>query len=199
MSDYPRSLERLLEELQQLPTVGPKTASRLAFYILGAPEERVRSLAEAMVKVKDAIHPCKRCGNISEGDLCEICQDSRRSGKTLCVVANTRDLMAMEASNEYSGQYHVLGGLISPLDGVGPEQLSIESLLERVRTEPVEELILATNPTVQGEATALYIKERVKKLDVRVTRLASGLPIGADLEYADPLTLSRALSNRRPL
>lgn len=197
MSKYPQSLEHLLEQLQQLPTVGPKTASRLAFYLLDASKERVEALAKAMVEVKVRLRACSKCGNIAEGDLCEICQDGRRDETTICVVANTRDLMAMENSGEYAGLYHVLGGLISPLDGIGPEQLNIASLQERLAKEPVREIILAINPTVSGEATALYLKNSLRADQVRITRLASGLPMGADLEYADPLTLSRALGNRQ--
>ena len=197
MSKYPQSLERLLEQLQQLPTVGPKTASRLAFYLLSASKERVATLATAMMEVKERLRACTRCGNIAEDDLCEICRDRRRDETTICVVANTRDLMAMENSGEYAGLYHVLGGLISPLDGIGPEQLNIASLQERLAKEPVKEVILATNPTVPGEATALYLKNILSNNKVKITRLASGLPMGADLEYADPLTLSRALGNRQ--
>ncbi len=198
MSSYPQSLEHLLEELQQLPTVGPKTASRLAFYLLGAPKERVEALARAMIEVKERLTACTRCGNLAQGQLCEICSDPRRDARLLCVVANTRDLMAMESSGEYTGLYHVLGGLISPLDGIGPAELNVGKLVERLKLEPVEELIIATNPTVPGEATALYLKDLLKhRTELSVTRLASGLPMGADLEYADPLTLSRALNNRR--
>ncbi|MGM9992287.1 MAG: recombination mediator RecR [Candidatus Bruticola sp.] len=199
MSKFPKSLELLLEQLQQLPTVGPKTASRLAFYLLGASRERVEALARAMVEVKVRLRACSRCGNLAEGDLCEICRSSGRSTDTLCVVANARDLMAIESSGEYAGLYHVLGGLISPLDGIGPEQLNIDSLQERLKQEPIKEVILATNPTVPGEATALYLKNILSNCNIKLTRLASGLPMGADLEYADPLTLSRALGNRRPL
>ncbi|MGM9998150.1 MAG: recombination mediator RecR [Candidatus Bruticola sp.] len=199
MSKFPKSLERLLEQLQQLPTVGPKTASRLAFYLLGASRERVEALARAMVEVKVRLNACSRCGNLAEGELCEICRSPGRSADTICVVANARDLMAMENSGEYAGLYHVLGGLISPLDGIGPEQLNIDSLQERLSREPIKEVILATNPTVPGEATALYIKNILSGSGVKLTRLASGLPMGSDLEYADPLTLSRALGNRCPL
>ena len=188
-----------MEQLQQLPTVGPKTASRLAFYLLDASKERVLALAKAMVEVKERLRACTRCGNIAEDDLCEICRDRRRDETTICVVANTRDLMAMENSGEYAGLYHVLGGLISPLDGIGPEQLNIASLQERLAKEPVREIILATNPTVSGEATALYLKNILGNNQVKITRLASGLPLGAALEYADPLTRSRAIGNRQLL
>lgn len=199
MAKYPASLERLIYELQFLPGIGPKSASRLAFYLLGAPEERIRALAQAMLDVKARLTSCARCGNLAEGELCEICRDPRRNPKLICVVANTRDLMAMEGAGEYKGLYHVLGGLISPLDGVGPDQLNIDSLLARLQSEPIEEVILSTNPTVSGEATALYINSIIKDIGVTVTRLASGLPIGADLEYTDPMTISRAFSNRRPI
>ena len=168
MSSYPQSLEHLLEELQQLPTVGPKTASRLAFYLLGAPKERVEALARAMIEVKERLTACTRCGNLAQGQLCEICSDPRRDARLLCVVANTRDLMAMESSGEYTGLYHVLGGLISPLDGIGPAELNVGKLVERLKLEPVEELIIATNPTVPGEATALYLKDLLKLLQVDI-------------------------------
>lgn len=198
MSKYPRSLERLMGELQYLPSVGPKTAARLAFHLLEAPLERVQALAQALKEVKERLTSCRCCGNLAEGELCPICQDPDREPQTLCLVANTRELMAMENSGQYRGLYHVLGGLISPLDGIGPEELNLASLLERLKREPIQEIIVATNPTVAGEATALYLKELLQGKGVRLTRLASGLPIGANLEYTDPLTLSRALDNRRP-
>ena len=198
MSKYPRSLERLMGELQYLPSVGPKTAARLAFHLLEAPLERVQALAQALKEVKERLTSCRRCGNLAEGELCPICQDPDREPQTLCLVANTRELMAMENSGQYRGLYHVLGGLISPLDGIGPEELNLASLLERLKREPIQEIIVATNPTGAGEATALYLKELLQGKGVRLTRLASGLPIGANLEYTDPLTLSRALDNRRP-
>ncbi|MBQ7529885.1 recombination protein RecR [bacterium] len=197
---FPRSLETLLNELEYLPTVGPKTAARLAFHILEAPSSRVQALAQAIIDVKEKLQKCTRCGNLAEGELCEICRDGRRNEQTICVVANARDLMAMESSGEYKGLYHVLGGLISPLDGVGPEQLNLASLFNRVKNENVKELIIATNPTIQGEATALYIKKILKSgKEILITRLASGLPMGANLEYSDPLTLSRAICNRVPM
>lgn len=197
---FPKALESLLNELQYLPTVGPKTASRLAFHILEAPANRAQALAQAILDVKEKLRNCIRCGNLAEGELCEICKNGRRNEQTICVVANSRDLMAMESSGEYKGLYHVLGGLISPLDGIGPEQLNLTSLFQRVEREDVRELIIATNPTIQGEATALYIKKILKNNNkILVTRLASGLPMGANLEYSDPLTLSRAICNRVPM
>ncbi len=197
--EYPEPLERLVEELQRLPTVGPKTALRLAFHLLSAPVEEVEDLAAAMVDVKRKLVSCQRCGNLSERGTCALCRDPRRDPSTLCVVATVRDLMAVERTREYRGLYHVLGGLISPLDGVGPGQLRIGSLVERLDSEPVAELLVATNPTVAGEATALYLHRLLGNRALRITRLALGLPIGADLEYADEVTLGRALSGRREM
>lgn len=197
MQNYPESLERLIEELQHLPTVGPKTAQRLAFHVLSQPASQARALAEALIEVKEAITACPRCGNLAEGGECLICRDPSRDPSLLCVVATVRDLMALENSQAYHGLYHVLGGLISPLDGIGPDDLKIKALLERLRTTDVKEVIIATNPTVPGEATALYLRQIFKdQPGLKVTRPASGLPMGADMEYADELTLSRALSNR---
>lgn len=196
---YPEPLERLVEELQRLPTVGPKTALRLAFHLLTAPPEEVEALASAMLEVQRKLRPCSRCGNLSDQELCGPCRDPRRDASTLCVVATVRDLMAVERTREFRGLYHVLGGLISPLEGVGPGQLRIGPLLERLDSTPVQELILATNPTVAGEATALYLHRLVAERPVRVTRLALGLPMGSDLEYADEVTLGRALSGRRQM
>ncbi len=197
--DYPEPLERLVQELQRLPTVGPKTAVRLAFHLLGAPIGEVEALASAMVDVKSKLGACQRCGNLSDRSLCSLCRDPRRDTSSLCVVATARDLMAVERTREFRGLYHVLGGLISPLDGIGPGELRIAALLERLDSEPVVEMVVATNPTVAGEATALYLHRLVRDRPVKVTRLALGLPVGADLEYADEVTLGRALSGRREM
>lgn len=199
MASFPEPLERLVEELQRLPTIGPKTALRLAFHLLGAPTAEVEALARAMVEVKERLGPCARCGNLSERDLCALCRDPRRDPAVLCVVATVRDLMAVERTREFRGSYHVLGGLISPLDGVGPGELRVSQLLDRLEREPVEELVLATNPTVAGEATALYLHRILEGRPVKVTRLALGLPMGSDLEYADEVTLGRAFSGRREM
>ncbi len=196
---FPEPLERLVEELQRLPTVGPKTATRLAFHVLSAPNVQVEALARALLDVKSRLETCVRCGNLSDGQLCALCRDSRRDASVLCVVATARDLMALEKTREFNGLYHVLGGLISPLDGVGPGELRIGALLERLDRESPTELVLATNPTVAGEATALYLHRILSGRPIRITRLALGLPVGSDLEYADEVTLGRAFAGRREI
>ncbi|MBS4023252.1 MAG: recombination mediator RecR [Dethiobacter sp.] len=196
---YPEQLARLIDALQKLPGVGPKTAQRLALFVLKLPREEVVSMARALVEARDKTCYCKTCGNFSSGDLCLICRDTRRDIKTICVVQDARDVMAMEKTREFKGVYHVLGGAISPMDGIGPDQLRIRELLERVKEGRISELILATNPNVEGEATALYVSRVVKQLGVRVTRIAHGLSVGTDLEYVDEVTLSRALEGRREL
>ena len=193
----PAPLERLIEELKRLPSVGPKTAQRLAFYILSAPAEQIENLSRALTAVKTDLTVCKICGNISDGPLCPICADERRDKNTLCVVSSVKELLAIERTFVYKGLYHVLGGLISPLDGIGPDDIGLDGLQERLRTSPVEELIIATNSTVAGEATVLYITKMLEGMPLRITRLATGLPVGGDIEYADENTLSRALSGRR--
>lgn len=199
MESFPEPLERLVEELQRLPTIGPKTALRLAFHLLGAPSEEVQALASAMVEVKEKLRPCGRCGNLSDRELCALCRDPRRDPALLCLVATARDLLAVERTREFRGTYHVLGGLISPLDGIGPDQLRVAELLERLDSEPIREIIVATNPTVAGEATALYLHRILGARSLKVTRLALGLPMGSDLEYADELTLGRAFAGRREM
>ncbi|NLM52194.1 MAG: recombination protein RecR [Firmicutes bacterium] len=196
---YPEAIARLIEALQKLPGVGPKTAQRLALFILSLPREEVVKMARAIVEAKDKTHYCRVCGNFSEKDLCSICLDKRRDAAVICVVQDARDIIALERMRDYRGLYHVLGGAISPIDGIGPDQLRIRELLERLQKSKVKEVILATNPTVEGEATALYLAKIIKPLGVRVTRLAHGLPVGADLEYADEVTLLRALEGRREL
>lgn len=197
MYEYPEPLERLVEALLKLPTVGPKTASRLAFHLLKAPLEDVEGLAHALTELRLRMRSCERCGNYSDQPECSICRDPRRDSGLLCVVGEARDISALERTGEFRGLYHVLGGLISPMDGVGPDQLAIAPLLERLEREPLHELILATNPTVSGEATALYLQRLLAvRPGLKVTRLAQGLPMGADLEYADELTLGRALQGR---
>jgi recombination protein RecR len=189
-------LARLVEELERLPGIGPKSAQRLAFHILERPEEEARALAEAVTEVKQSIRHCSQCFNFTDTDPCGICADERRDRALMCVVAEPRDLLAMENTGEYRGLYHVLHGLISPLDNVGPEQLRIKELLERVRRGNVKEVIIATNPVVEGEATATYLASVLKPLAVKVTRIALGLPVGGDLDYADQLTITRALQGR---
>ncbi|MGE0488435.1 MAG: recombination mediator RecR [Vulcanimicrobiota bacterium] len=197
MYEFPQPVERLVEALMELPTIGPKSAHRLAFFLLHARQELVEELAESMLDVKRKIHDCARCGNLTEREFCSICSDSRRDAGLLCVVSDPRDIAALERTNEFRGRYHVLGGLISPMDGIGPDRLRIDSLLDRVRRENIQEVILATNPTVAGEATALFLHRQLASGPVRVTRLAQGLPMGSDLEYADEVTLGRALQGRR--
>ncbi|MBC7252877.1 MAG: recombination protein RecR [Actinobacteria bacterium] len=196
---YTPPLARLVEELSKLPGVGPKTAQRLAFHLLRVPPEEARSLAQAIVEAREKISYCRRCFNFAEGDLCEYCADTRRDPALVCVVERPQDIVAVERTGEFRGLYHVLGGAISPIDGIGPEELRIRELLDRVRKDAVREVIIATNPRVEGEATAMYLANLLKPLGVRATRIASGLPVGGDLEYADEVTLGRALKGRHEL
>jgi len=196
---YTPPLARLVEELSKLPGVGPKTAQRLAFHLLKVPPEEARSLAQAIVEAREKISYCRRCFNFAEGDLCEYCADARRDPTLVCVVERPQDIVAVERTGEFRGLYHVLGGAISPIDGIGPEELRIRELLDRVRRDEVREVIVATNPRVEGEATAMYLANLLKPLGVRATRIASGLPVGGDLEYADEVTLGRALKGRHEL
>lgn len=193
------SLAKLIEELSKLPTIGPKTAQRLAFYILKTPQREVRRLAEVIVEVKEKIKNCSICYNITEEDPCNICQDIKRDKKTICVIEQASDIIALEKIREYKGTYHVLEGAISPLDGITPEHLRIKELLKRIEDNQVEEIILATNPNVEGEATALYLTKLIKPLGLKLTRIAYGIPVGGDLEYADEVTLAKALEGRREL
>ncbi|MGB9722448.1 MAG: recombination mediator RecR [Chloroflexia bacterium] len=195
----PRPVARLVEELVRLPGIGPKSASRLAYYLLRAPEEEARALAEAILEMKRRILLCSRCFNITETDPCPICADEERDRSRICVVEQPLDVIALERTGRYRGLYHVLHGAISPVEGIGPEDLRIRELLTRVRLQPVEEVILATNPNLEGDATAMYLAQHLIPLGVRVTRLAHGLPMGGDLEYADEVTLSRALEGRREM
>ncbi|HEY3997477.1 MAG TPA: recombination mediator RecR [Candidatus Xenobia bacterium] len=199
MNFFPESLSRLVSELTRMPTVGPRTAQRLAFYLLNCPREDVERLAQAMRDVRERIRRCEICFNLSESPRCAICEDPHRDRTVVCVVADFRDVSAVDRSGAFKGLYHVLGGLISPVDGVGPEDLSIEALQQRVGREGIEEVILATDPTVPGETTALYLARLLAGRVPRVTRLATGLPQGADLDYADEVTISRSLSGRRPV
>ncbi len=193
------SFTRLVQELSRLPGIGEKTATRLALFILRSDPSYAESLAQAILAVKTRITYCSECFALAEGELCPICQDPQRSPETLCVVEGPADLAAIERSGEYRGRYHVLHGVLSPLNGVGPEQLKIAPLLERIRRGKVEEVIVATNPTVEGEATALYIAKLCHPLGVRVSRIARGVPMGGDIEYVDAVTLSRALEGRREI
>ncbi len=192
-------LTRLVRQLSRLPGIGEKTAMRLAFYILRAPEAYAQELGQAICDLKQRLRPCTVCYHLTEEDPCAICRDAGRDEKVICVVAQPQDLLAIERTGGYRGRYHVLHGVLSPLDGVGPEDMYIQPLLQRLQDGQVQELILATSPNVEGDATALYLARLVTPLGVRVTRIASGVPTGGDLEYADEVTLNRALENRRLL
>lgn len=193
---FTRPLAKLIEEFQKFPGVGPKSAQRMAFFVLDMPMDSAKSLANTIIDAKEKVKNCSQCFNLSEHDPCEICTDTRREKSTICVIAEARDLIALERTREFKGQYHVLTGLISPLDGKGPEKLSIRQLLERIGRDPVKEVILAINPTVEGDATVLYLSQLLRPLGPRISRIAFGLPVGADLEYADDVTLSKSLSGR---
>jgi recombination protein RecR len=194
---YEVPVQNLVDELGRLPGIGPKSAQRIAFYLLKAAPEDAKRLARAIVDAKERVSWCRRCFNIAEGELCAYCRDERRESTVLCVVEEPRDIVAVERTQEFKGRYHVLLGAISPIEGIGPEQLRIKELLARIPDEGVEEVILATNPNIEGEATAMYLARLLKPLGLRVTRIASGLPVGGDLEYADEVTLGRALEGRR--
>jgi len=190
------STERLIDELRKLPGVGRKTAQRLAFHLLKVTREEALALSQAIVEAKERVRLCSICYGITEKDPCEICADRNRDSQTLCVVEEATDVLAFERTADFSGRYHVLGGSLSPLDGIGPEEIRVKELVERVGREGVGEVIIATNPNAEGEATALYIARLVKPLDVKVTRIARGLPVGSDIDLADEVTLSRALRGR---
>jgi len=196
MRYFPRSLAHLIEELEKLPGVGPKTAQRLALHILKRPAEDAQALAQAIGEAKEKVHTCPVCFNFTDEEICAICADDQRNKQQVCVVGDPRDVIAMENTGEFRGVYHVLQGLISPMEDVGPEALTIEQLLARIRDANVEEVILATNPTVEGDATALYLAGLIKPMGAKVTRIALGLPVGGDLDYADQVTVARALLNR---
>jgi recombination protein RecR len=197
MPQLPEPLERLIQELSRLPGIGPKTAQRLAFHLLRADRQRAESLARAIEDVKARIGYCERCYNIAEGGLCAICASARRDSSVLCVVESALDVLAVERTSEFSGLYFVLHGVISPIDGIGPEQLHVPQLLDRVREEGIAEVIIATDADIEGEATAVYLQRALLPLGTQVTRPAHGLPVGGDLEYADELTLARAMAGRR--
>ncbi|MBV8980735.1 MAG: recombination protein RecR [Acidimicrobiia bacterium] len=194
---YAGPVQELIDQLGRLPGVGPKSAQRIAFYLLKLPTEDAERLANAITEVKARISFCRRCWNVSEGELCEMCRDERRDPTIVCVVEEPRDIVAVEKTQEFHGLYHVLQGAISPIEGIGPEQLRVKELLTRVDAEGIKEIILCTNPNLEGEATAMYLARLLKPLGLTVTRIASGLPVGGDLEYADELTLGRALEGRR--
>ena len=197
MSIYTPALQKLIDELGKLPGVGPKSAQRIAFHLIKIPEQDALSLADAIQQAKQKVRFCETCFNMSDEAICEICSDSQRDSSLVCVVEEPRDIIALERTREYKGLYHVLQGAINPIDGIGPEQLKIRELLERLKGNTVVEVILCTNPNIEGEATAMYLAKLIEPLGIQVSRIASGLPVGGDLEYADELTLGRALEGRR--
>lgn len=196
---YPEPIAKLIDAFSRLPGIGPKTAARLAFHVLRMKEDDVIDFAKALVSVKRNLHFCSICCNITDIDPCRICQDKSRDNSVICVVQESRDLVAMERTKEFQGLYHVLQGAISPMEGVGPDEIRIAELLRRLSDDRIQEMILATNPNVEGEATAMYLSRLVKPFGIKVTRIAHGLPVGGDLEYADEVTLSKALEGRREL
>lgn len=197
MAYYTQPVQALIDELGRLPGVGPKSAQRIAFHLLKLPNDDVARLARAITEAKAKVRFCSRCWNVAEDELCPICLDDRRDSSLVCVVEESRDIVAIEKTGEFKGRYHVLMGAMSPLEGIGPEQLKMKELFARIEPEDVREVILCTNPNTEGEVTAMYIARMMKPFGVRVTRIASGLPVGGDLEYADELTLGRALEGRR--
>lgn len=199
MGYYSPSIEKLIEAFEKLPSIGNKTAARLAFHILDATEEETKEFVQAILDAKKNLKYCSQCYNISDTDPCPICANSNRDHTTICVVEDVRDVVAMERTHEFKGTYHVLHGSISPMNGVGPDDIKIKELLSRLMDGSVKEIILATNPRVEGEATAMYISKLVKPLSIKVTRIAHGIPVGGDLEYTDEVTLSKALEGRREL
>ena len=196
---YEGAVQDLIDELGRLPGIGPKGAQRIAFHLLAAEPADVGRLAAALQRVKDEVKFCKTCGNVAEAEQCRICLDPRRDETVICVVEEPKDVVAIERTREFRGRYHVLGGAISPIEGIGPDDLRVRELLQRLQDGAITELILATDPNLEGEATATYLARLIKPMGLRVTRLASGLPVGGDLEYADEVTLGRALSGRRLL
>lgn len=193
------ALEKLVEQFQKIPSIGRKTAQRMAFHVLDLPNNEAKEFADAIMEAHTKIHHCSLCHNLTENELCPICESLSRDHSILCVVEDPRDVPALERTREFQGVYHVLHGTISPMNGVGPDQLTIKSLVERVATGEVKEVIMATNPTLEGDTTAMYISKLLKPFEVKVTRLAYGIPVGADIEYADDVTLLRALEGRREL
>ena len=196
---YEGAIQDLIDELGRLPGIGPKSAQRIAFYIIQSERVDVSRLVDVLRTVKERVKFCVECGNISEEDLCRICRDPRRDGTSICVVEESKDVMAIEKTREFRGKYHVLGGAISPIDGIGPENLRIRELMIRLGDTNIQELIIATDPNLEGEATASYLIRQIKPLGIKVSRLASGLPVGGDLEYADEVTLGRAFEGRRTI
>ncbi|WP_243343674.1 recombination mediator RecR [Anaerococcus sp. AGMB09787] len=199
MALFPESLANLIEKFQKLPTIGRKSAERLAMSIVEDDKKDVEDFAQSLIDVKNRIHSCEICGNLTEDDICDICKDISRDNETVCIVEDIQDLIAIEKSGAYRGRYHVLGGLISPSDGIGPDQLNVDRLLERINKEEIKEVILAISSTIEGETTILFLQNLLANRDVRVTKLAQGIPVGSSLEYFDQLTLERALEDRREI
>ncbi len=199
MSDYAEPIERLIDEFRRMPGIGPKSAQRLAYSVLRRPREDAERLSRAILEVKEKIRYCSRCNNFSDRDPCNYCSNPGRSAETICVVEEPYDILAIEKTREYHGQYHVLHGVLSPINGVGPEDLRLKNLLERLREGNVREIIVATNPNVEGEATAIYIAKLLKPIGVKVSRIALGVPVGSDLEFADEVTMSKALEHRHEI
>ncbi len=196
---YPKSIAALIEHFQKFPSVGPKSAQRMAFYMLRMPESEVQKFAQAILDVKKNTRTCEVCFNLSSTSPCEICTNPKRDRSTICVVAETKDLIAIEKTNEFKGLYHVLQGLISPMDGIGADDIRIKELLNRLTSEEVKEIILALPPSVEGEATSLYLTKLIKPFGIKISRIAFGLPVGADLEYADEITIAKAIEGRREI
>lgn len=199
MNYYSASISQLIEEFTKLPGIGRKTAQRLAFHVINMPTQDAHNLADAIVKAKENIKYCKVCTNLTDQDVCNICSDERRDPLLICVVEDPRDVVAMERTKEFKGYYHVLHGAISPLEGIGPEDIKIKELLARLSAQSVDEVIIATNPNIEGEATAMYLSKLLKPMGIKVSRIAHGIPVGGDLEYADEVTLTKALEGRREI
>ena len=199
MPDFAASIEKLIQELKRLPGIGQKTAQRMAFHLLRVEKEEALALAEAIRDAKEKIRECSVCNNITDTDPCLYCTGASRNRKLICVVEEPHNILPIEKTRHYSGLYHILGGALSPLQGIGPDQLKIKSLIERLKNGPVEEIIVATNPTAEGEATAVYLSKLIKPLGIRVTRIAMGIPVGSDLEYADEITMLKSMEGRREL
>ena len=199
MAQYPKSLGKMIRELSKLPGIGGKTAQRLAFHILSLSDSEAEALADSIVEAKRSLKYCSVCGNLTDKDPCDICADDTRRNDVICVVESPKDVMAMERVKEFRGLYHVLHGAISPIQGIGPEDINLKSLIVRLQGSPIQEVIIATNPTIEGEATAMYISKLIKSSGIKVTRIANGIPIGGDLEYSDEVTLLKALEGRREI
>jgi len=199
MALYIKSVENLINEFRKLPGIGPKSAKRIVFYLLKLSHSDITKLSQALVEMKEKVKICKYCYNLTEEDVCSICRDQSRDKKKICIVEEVSDLIIIEKTGEYKGLYHILGGLLSPIENIGPKEIRVPRLLERIKNDNTEEVIMALNPTVEGESTAMYLKKILSPLGVKITRLASGLPVGGDLEYADEVTIGRAISDRREL